>query len=192
MSKIKKYRDDNRAIDSLFCNMKNSQWAKQKLDEDEIGDGWAYNYFEYPEREILKRPYSSESMMCKQIDLPGSALQDFIESLHNIGIERLIMLEVFDCDSRSMKADSALRLYLKIDDFETFIKPQLTEKPDVDYHDITGANDPDRIILLDDKPIKQSELKQYWEIVGADTDEKRMWNVPTYEQLIKTLEPNQD
>ena len=28
---------------------------------------------------------------------------------------------------------------------------------------------------------------RYWEIVGADTEEKRAFNIPTYKKLIETL-----
>ena len=51
--------------------------------------------------------------------------------------------------------------------FRDVYQPQLTEKPDVDYHDITEQMTPINY-MLDDKPIKQSELA-IWEIVGADT-----------------------
>lgn len=97
------------------------------------------------------------------------------------------MLEIYDCDSASTKPDVAIKLFIALNDYQKYIEPHIVERRDDDFYDVSGLNDPDSIILLGNTSIKLSALEQYWQFVGEDTHEKRMWNVPTYEQLVRTL-----
>lgn len=178
----------------LQTNVKNSVWCQQPLDKSKVGDGWVNNYFKYPNRDFLapyrgfvQEPFPGEALYAKPLNINEWYLHEFDKAIEAMGIEEYILFETYDCDTASYKRLYIYTLYIKQSDFEKIIKPQLQEQRAYDLNYLTKANDPERIILLGDEPIKARWLTEYWRIVGADNDEKRAWNTPNYEKLMETL-----
>ncbi|HOY70219.1 MAG TPA: hypothetical protein PL131_11265 [Methylotenera sp.] len=186
------YASDEQAIAALFfCNIKNSTWQQACLDSKRIKNDWVDGYFEYTNygqtRTWIHQPFSSEVYYRKTFTVQEWYLRDFFKAIKTVELEAYILFVTFDCDSASNKTVYIYDLYIKPTDFEKLIRPNLIELPTVDLHDINQRNDPDRMILLGDTPIKAIDLIKYWKIVGADTDEKRAWNTPTPDKLVKIL-----
>lgn len=185
------YTSDTKAIKCILqSNIKNSVWVRTTLDQSLIGDGWVNNYFQYSNletepfnRSMVQALDQNQAYFAKEIAISEDYIPNFLAVMNAIGIKEFVLLETFDSDTASEKSLYLSTLYIKPSDFEQYFKPNLKELRAVDLRDINLMNDPDRIIWLEDYVIKYSDLMKYWEIVGADTDEKRAWNTPTYEKL---------
>jgi len=183
---ISDLRSDFPPIDHFFTNMTNSEWQAAVPERGKETD-WVTNYFVYPKRVFLDKPYPNTGYYQKKVFIPDWYILKFVDSLNTIGIVDFIALEAWDCDSWSKRPDSIHEVFISIDDFEQHIKPCLDNHLELDYIDVVGVNSPNRVVLLGDKPIKQGWLWEYWEMVGADTREKKVWNTPTYEQMKEVL-----
>jgi len=173
----------------MLTNVNNSVWCQQPLDES-IKVDWVRSYFKYPNRDFLVpygEPFPRESFYAKPLNINEWYLREFNKAIQALGIEEYILFETYDCDTASNKRTYIESLYIKQSDFEKIIKPQLQEQRAYDLHELTKTNDPERIILLGDEPIKVRWLTEYWRIIGADTHEERAWKTPSYEKLVETL-----
>lgn len=188
----KDFAIDAQAIAALFfCNIKNSTWQQASLDNTRIRNDWVDGYFEYSNfaetRTWIHQPLPNEVYYRKSLTIKEWYLCNFFNAIKTVGLEAYILFETFDCDTASNKTIYIGDLYIKPTDFEKLIRPNLIELPTLDLRDINQTNDPDRMIMLGDTPIRAIDLMKYWEIVGADTDEKRAWNTPTPDRLVKVL-----